>query len=87
MVDRGGIDPLLFGQGPSDSGLRSLVNELLTAVAMLTVKMQIVETSIEELGSLGSQADYLEGESAEMRCGIEQLRSKVEELDRRTKRA
>jgi hypothetical protein len=49
--------------------------------------MQIVETAIEELGSLGSQADYLEGESAEMRCGIEQLRSKVEELDRRTKRA
>ena len=88
MVDRGGVDPLLFGQGSGSGGdgMRPLVNQLLTAVAVLTVKLTVVETAVEELGAMAAHLDFLEGEHEALRCSIEQLRAKTEELDRRSQR-
>ena len=88
MVDRGGVDPLLFGQGPGPGGdgMRPLVNQLLTAVAVLTAKLTIMESAVEELGAMAAHLDFLEGEHEALRCSIEQLRAKTAELDRRSQR-
>ena len=88
MVDRGGVDPLLFGQGSGSGGdvMRALVNQLLTAVAVLTAKLTIMESAIEELGTMAAHLCFLEEEHEALRCSIEQLRAKTEELDRRSQR-
>ena len=57
-----------------------------TAVAVLTVKLTVVETAVEELGAMAAHLDFLEGEHEALRCSIEQLRAKTEELDRRSQR-